>query len=412
MTAREAPIIVLCTARSGSTMLRYLLDAHPMIACPPEVRMGSVLTSVSGLWRDVLGSEGHSEGRAAARGAVEAVMDRYVQQRGKRTWCDKSVSTVPSLDAITTAFPDARYLCLYRHPMDMIASGMEASRWGYGRFGFQPYVEERPGNLVGALAQYWIDRTSKILECEDARQVKCHRITYETLVAQPVDTLRSILAFLGLDSGTELLQDMVTRAFVSSHGDGLRDFKADYTASVQTSSVGRGRAVPEYLVQGIQRDALKALCRRLGYEEIGGGWNTGWPVPAPDPQAAEAPSPVASVVAALAQGLTHYSGPRTGPFCLAVAEEGHRWRWCIDTADRTIEPLAPCQPADDLATWTTHVVVLLQLATGELDPAQAMHWALVKRHSAGEENPGDGDAERKVLAALFTSIRHSRLSGW
>jgi hypothetical protein len=33
------PVFVLCMARSGSTLLRFLLDAHPELACPPETML-------------------------------------------------------------------------------------------------------------------------------------------------------------------------------------------------------------------------------------------------------------------------------------------------------------------------------------------------------------------------------------
>jgi Sulfotransferase family len=34
-----APVFVLCMGRSGSTLLRFLLDAHPDLACPPETSL-------------------------------------------------------------------------------------------------------------------------------------------------------------------------------------------------------------------------------------------------------------------------------------------------------------------------------------------------------------------------------------
>ena len=35
----DDPVFVLCAGRSGSTLLRFLLDAHPDLACPPETRL-------------------------------------------------------------------------------------------------------------------------------------------------------------------------------------------------------------------------------------------------------------------------------------------------------------------------------------------------------------------------------------
>jgi hypothetical protein len=41
-TGRPDPLFVLCMARSGSTLLRFLLDAHPDLACPPETNLWMV----------------------------------------------------------------------------------------------------------------------------------------------------------------------------------------------------------------------------------------------------------------------------------------------------------------------------------------------------------------------------------
>lgn len=39
MAVSNAPIFVLCYARSGSTLLRYILDTHPEIVAPPELHL-------------------------------------------------------------------------------------------------------------------------------------------------------------------------------------------------------------------------------------------------------------------------------------------------------------------------------------------------------------------------------------
>ena len=39
MIEGSRPIFVLCYARSGSTLMRYVLDTHPQIVCPPELHL-------------------------------------------------------------------------------------------------------------------------------------------------------------------------------------------------------------------------------------------------------------------------------------------------------------------------------------------------------------------------------------
>jgi protein-tyrosine sulfotransferase len=76
-------------------------------------------------------------------------------------------------------FPEAKFVCLYRHPMDVIASGIEASLWGLNGFGFDAYVASSPGNAVLALAQFWADNTAAILAVEQRFLDRCHRVWYE-----------------------------------------------------------------------------------------------------------------------------------------------------------------------------------------------------------------------------------------
>jgi hypothetical protein len=38
----ESPVIVLCTTRSGSTLLRCLLDAHPAVRAPHELHLADL----------------------------------------------------------------------------------------------------------------------------------------------------------------------------------------------------------------------------------------------------------------------------------------------------------------------------------------------------------------------------------
>src|SRR5215469_2353777 len=44
------PVFVLCPGRSGSTLLRVLLDAHPDLACPPETKLPEALGRLITLW--------------------------------------------------------------------------------------------------------------------------------------------------------------------------------------------------------------------------------------------------------------------------------------------------------------------------------------------------------------------------
>ena len=44
------PVFVLSVARSGSTLLRFILDSHPELACPPETNVGQVCFGLARMW--------------------------------------------------------------------------------------------------------------------------------------------------------------------------------------------------------------------------------------------------------------------------------------------------------------------------------------------------------------------------
>src|SRR5215472_3984507 len=86
----EAPIFVLTTSRSGSTLLRFILDSHPDIACPPETSIAGTAAQLARTWHIVenAGSETAELTKPAAlpphaanavRDAIDQIFSRYLQ---------------------------------------------------------------------------------------------------------------------------------------------------------------------------------------------------------------------------------------------------------------------------------------------------------------------------------------------
>ena len=53
---RRDPVFVLCMGRSGSTLLRFLLDAHPDLACPPETSLPALCRQLAVVWSLIEGA--------------------------------------------------------------------------------------------------------------------------------------------------------------------------------------------------------------------------------------------------------------------------------------------------------------------------------------------------------------------
>ena len=276
------PVFVLCAARSGSTLLRFMLDAHPELACPPETNVPSLCGQLATVWSLIEGAP-LSPNRGdeppdipdAAIAGVRETMGRmlgsYLARRGKQRYCDKSLGTARFADLVTRIWPEARFICLFRHPMDVVASGMEACPWGLNGYGFDSYIGETPGNAVLALARFWADNAAAVLAAEEQYGASCCRVRYEDLVADAQAVSDRIFDFLGMAR----VLDIAGRIFAPERERfGPADYKIWHTSTITANSVGRGWAMPAEMIPPPVREAINELCGKLGYVPVDEKWGT------------------------------------------------------------------------------------------------------------------------------------------
>jgi hypothetical protein len=276
--AVDEPVIVLTAARCGSTVLRLLLDAHPDLACPPETNVVKACAQLAAIF-DLLGDGTSAE---SARAVCSAMFGDYLTRRGKRRWCDKSLGTANVADWFADLYPKAKFICLYRHCFDVIHSGLEASPWGLVSYGFEQFAGRPGSNNAAALAAYWADHTSRILEFERANRDRCLRVHYECLATQPDRTAAEIFAFLGVDQ----VPGITERCFAvarEEHGSpasvGPGDHKIRATAKITADSIGRGIRIPVELIPALQLKAINLLLDELGYVQVDDAWrHSPWPL--------------------------------------------------------------------------------------------------------------------------------------
>lgn len=281
-TRAARPVFVLCAGRSGSTLLRFLLDAHPDLACPPETNVPALCGQLATVWSLIEGAplsanrgDEPPEIPDAAIAGVRETMDRmtgsYLARRGKKRYCDKSLGTARFGYLMTRIWPETKFICLFRHPMDVIASGMEACPWGLNGYGFDPYIAETPGNAVFALARFWADNAATILAAEEEYKERCYRVRYEDMVADPQAAADGIFGFLGLAP----VPGVAEACFAAERERfGPADYKIWNTSRITGDSVGRGWAVPAGLIGPQMRIAINELCGKLGYVPVDENWGT------------------------------------------------------------------------------------------------------------------------------------------
>jgi protein-tyrosine sulfotransferase len=266
--------LVVGAARSGTTLLRVLLDCHPEIGCPGEAGIPALIAHLSRVWMTVDGREPSSpnipaEVRREIASAALAPMRHYCEIHDKRLYVDKSLDSVHLLPIVHDFVPNGRYVLLFRHVLDTVLSGIEASPWGFNAYGYPSYVQAN--NFVAGLVAYWQDHVAAAIEWESAHSTQCLRVRYEDLVARPAETLAGIHRFLGVEERPELAASALERA-ASVAGPG--DHKVLGTQRVHQESVGRGKRVPINMIPPFLLAATNEALVALGYQALTESWST------------------------------------------------------------------------------------------------------------------------------------------
>jgi protein-tyrosine sulfotransferase len=258
------PIFILSDFRTGSTLLRYVLDTHPAVCCPAEIRLGAfcqhTFNFVELLTAEAPGrmdSTEQQERLRMVRRVVDDLMTDYCSRKRKQRWCDKSPANTEVLYVLDAVFPDAQYVCLHRHGLDQVRSVLEAE----GSTRLQPYLARHRGDLVSAAIERWCARTEKLLAFEHGHQGTVKRVTYEGFIKDPEAELLGLMQFLQL----EIVSGLSLKAFERPHDRGPADPKISQTKGVEHDRIGRGRKFDLSKLSTELCQRFEALMEGLGY---------------------------------------------------------------------------------------------------------------------------------------------------
>jgi hypothetical protein len=423
--ASSGAVFVLCGGRSGSTLLRFLLDAHPDLACPPETNVPALCGQLATVWSLIEGAplsanrgdeppEIPEAAIAGVRHMMDMMVGSYLERRGKKRYCDKSLGTARFVELLMRVYPDAKFICLYRHPMDVVASGLEACPWGLNGYGFDPYIASTPGNAVLAMARFWADNAGAILRAEEMFPDHCHRVRYEDMVSDPEAVAAGIFEFLGVPPAPGVSANCFAP---NRERFGPADYKIWHTSKITDDSVGRGWSIPAGLMGPELNAAVNELAGKLGYLPVDDSWGTKEPpadlrlqeaAPQAAPPATDEGRRIGKLLTAGLDRMDDRFGDRWAPctdeaFCvlvLSAAKARPPVRWRVDLAARTIT--SPSEDKDDTA-WDMigTADVWDEIVDGRLNFSVAMRRCQIRYLDSGEAPAAAHDTRIGMLADLL-----------
>ena len=410
------PVFVLCNGRSGSTLVRFLIDAHPDLACPPETNLPGLCAQLATVWSLIegapLSANRGDEPPEIPEAAIEGVRETlnrmigsYLARRGKKRYCDKSLGSAHYAQLLSRVYPQARFICVYRHPMDVIASGIEACPWGLNGYGFDPYIAATPGNAVLALANFWTDNVRATLAAEESLPERSFRLRYEDLVLDPEGTAAALFEFLDVP-----MVPGISAACFSQEREkfGPADYKIWYTSGISADSIGRGWSVPTEMIAPPLLAAMNELAEKLGYLPVDDDWGTTAPpldlravrppTPLPARQAAEGPRRSERLAATLRAGLLSLGVeadggpvPDTAQRLLVVVLTKDPGRpaeyWAVDLAQGTVTAAPP--EAQEESDWDLigALDAWEKVLDRQLNLSVALRSSQLRYCDSGEESP-------------------------
>lgn len=219
----ERPVFVASSPRSGSTLLRLILDAHPQLAVPPpawlthfiypylysygdlsteanlaEMIEDSLATPTIRAWPiSPSAQEVRDEMREPTFAEMYAALHRlYAQSEGKERWGEKTPRVSFYMEDLKAMYPGAQFVHIIRDGRDVAIDIADSALW--------------PNNLY-ATAAVWRDFVESINEsAETLGPDSFYVVRYEELCAEPEPVLEKLCEFLGEDFSPAMLAHQET----------------------------------------------------------------------------------------------------------------------------------------------------------------------------------------------------------
>jgi hypothetical protein len=255
-----SPIVLGGCSRSGTTLLRRLLSAHPALYIGPETAILSMgnrdlahLARVTEL--DPACLRRYYRQSICMGQFAELVLTDLMTREGKRRWGEKTPANVRRLERIFRFFPEARFVHILRDGRDVVCSLRTHPKY---RFEDGQRVPTGVVNPWLGCTQEWVTDVRAGLKWRG--DPRFYELKYEALVADPEATLRPLVQWLGEDWDPAILHSYRT--------DGL-ELQPRLAGAIDSGAVGRWQAdLPAEARKTFEPEGCQLLTE-LGYAADG-----------------------------------------------------------------------------------------------------------------------------------------------
>jgi hypothetical protein len=202
----NTPFFLVGCVRSGTTILRDMLRQHPRLECPEEThffRWGEVFGTPGYRGRYLrnklvdkhIGMDGITKWElglllkfaASKRHFAEEYGRLYLKKQNnpEGRWFDKTPQNVYGILEISAAFPECKFVHIYRNPLNVVSSLME------GRV--------MPAHDIRGAINFWTEALGILTEFKQGFPGRLLEIAYEDFTTSPKKILTAVLDFVGED---------------------------------------------------------------------------------------------------------------------------------------------------------------------------------------------------------------------
>jgi hypothetical protein len=190
MKLTDRPIFIVGSPRSGTTLMRSIVDAHPAICCPAWetglfVHFDAVVNGdvAAILKKDATFPLSRHDLIDWLRRCADDLLSQFVSKVNKPRWAEKTPAHVFHMDLIKEVFPGAQFVHMIRNGRDVVRSLQNMS--------FAP-------REIRWSCRRWVDSVKAgRASGERLPREQYHEVRYEDLIRDPRPTVESLCRFLG-----------------------------------------------------------------------------------------------------------------------------------------------------------------------------------------------------------------------